>query len=633
MIKEIFAREKFQLPCWIPVFIAIGILISLKTNPLNNWLLFAIIILLIIAKLLNNTSIITIITTCVFSTLIGMLALQLRIQSVNSPKVHFTEQYCKIWGTIDNITPQEKGNRVILSKLFIARLTKEKTPYKIRLTVRTNLNNAKIGDRVKLAAILSKPMEPYIEGSYDFARDAYFKQIGAVGYSVSNFEILKSDQKSWKAKLNSLRNNIQIRVNDSIGSYYGSIATALMINEYSNINKNILKNLRDTGLAHILSVSGMHLSLAAAIFFFTSRFLINCFHPFALKVNSKKIAAFISLLGSFTYLLVSGMEVAAIRSFIMTSMVIIAIIIDRISNPMRAIAISACIILIFTPENIIHPSFQMSFAAVIALVACFELFTKLNFNFAEFNLLQKISFYLLSVCFTSLIAGFATAPFSLYHFNNSANYSILANLLAVPITSFWLMPLVIVTFILYPLHLEYIPLFLMKYGIMLMLKISAFIASIPHAVTSLAKINDSNLLIISFGMLWFCLFASKIRLFGIAIIFLAVILQNFVRRADIFIDPDSKTIAFVDNKNRLIFLQHPLKKFKKQLLMNALGTSESLYSQKNCQNDICILHKDNYQVKFNLSNLEIIINKDNQDYPININKGKTNLITLKSYGN
>lgn len=633
MIKEIFARENFQLPCWIPVFIAIGILISLRIAPLNNWLILAAIICLTLIRFLNHNIIFIVITTSIASILIGILSMQLRVANVDSPKIEATEQYYKIWGNIDNITPQEKGNRVILSKLFIARVAKEKTPYKIRLTVRTNLNGAKIGDRVKIVAILSKPMEPYLEDSYNFARDAYFKQIGAVGYSVSSFEVLKSDKKSWKAKLNSLRNNIQTRVNNSIGSYYGSIATALMINEYSNIDKDILKNLRYSGLAHILSVSGMHLSLAAAIFFFTSRFLINCFHPLALRVNSKKIAAFISLLGTLAYLLISGMEVAAIRSFIMTSMVIIAIIIDRTSSPMRAIAISACIILIMTPENIIHPSFQMSFAAVIALIACFELFTKLQFNFAEFNLLQKMSFYLLSVCFTSLIAGLATAPFSLYHFSNSANYSILANLLAVPITSFWLMPLVIATFILYPFHLEHISLFLMKYGIMLMLKIASFIANIPHSVTSIAKISDGNLLIIVFGMLWFCLFTSRIRLAGFAMIFLAIISQNFARKTDIFVDPTTKTIAFVDEKNRLIFLQNPLKKFKKQLLMNHLGTKQALYSQKNCQNEICILHKDNYQLKFNLSNLEIVINKDNINYPVKIIKDKTNLITLKSYGN
>ena len=159
-----------------------------------------------------------------------------------------------------------------------------------------------------------------------------------------------------------------------------------MLNEYNNIDKEVLKDLRATGLSHILSVSGMHLSLVVAIFFFSSRFFINCFEGLSLRTNCKKISALIALIGSLAYLLISGMEVAAVRSFIMTSMIIIAILIDRTSSPMRAIAFAASIILIINPENIIHPSFQMSFAAVLALIACFDFFKKINFNFAELNL-------------------------------------------------------------------------------------------------------------------------------------------------------------------------------------------------------------------------------------------------------
>jgi competence protein ComEC len=476
-----------------------------------------------------------------------------------------------------------------------------------------------------------------MKNSYNFARDAYFKEIGAVGYSVSEPRVTKTNVKSWQERLNNLRSNIQSRVNKHIGSFNGSIATALMLNEYNNIDKNTLKDLRATGLAHILSVSGMHLSLVAAIFFFSSRLIINLFPSIALRFHCKKAAALISLFGTLSYLLTSGMEVAAVRSFIMSSIIIIAIIIDRLSNPMRAIAFAASIILIFSPENIVHPSFQMSFAAVMALVACFEIFTKLKFDFSEFNLIQKILFYLLSLSFASLVAGLATTPFALYHFGQSANYSILANLLAVPITSFWLMPCVVLAFILYPLHLEYFPLHAMKYGIKLMLEIAHYVANLPHSVTNFIKMTDTSLLIITLGMIWFCIWRTNARLIGIPIILLGIFIQSLTARPDIFIDWQSKTIAITNSKKQLIFLSNPFSRFKKQLLMNQFGVETVLNypngksKQLHCNKNICLLHKNNYQVKFNLVTMNIEIIKGLNDYHKLIpEKIKTiELITLK----
>lgn len=596
--------------------IAIGILLGFNILPINPWILtFSISVLLIIRFYCPFFSV-KILLTSLALILIGILALEIRIRTIDSPIIPFDEKFSIIKGTVDNITPLDRGFRVILNNLKIKKLPKKQTPEKIRLMVRTKLNDAKIGDIVKVNAILSKPMQAYLPNSYDFARDAYFKEIGAVGYSVSELKIINKDKKSFMGKLNILRNNIQARFNSAIGSYNGSLATALMLNEYSNIDKNVLKDLRATGLAHILSVSGMHLSLVAAIFFFSSRFLLNCFEPLALRLHCKKIAAGISLIGSLAYLLISGMEVAAVRSFIMTSMIIFAIIIDRTSNPIRAIALAATIILLISPENIIHPSFQMSFAAVLALIACFEFFKKLQFDFSEFNIIQKFLFYILGSCFSSLVAGLATTPFALYHFSQSSNYSILANLLAVPITSFWLMPGVVLTFLLYPFHLEFLSLYPMEWGITLMLKISHYIAHLPYSVTTFAKITDLNILIIVFGMLWFCIWKTRMRFLGIAIIMLGILLQSFVTNPDIFIDWEKKNIAVLDKDNRLIFLTKQLPKFKKQLLMNQLGTSKALrYKPKiskglYCKDKECVWTRDNYRVRFDLEAMKVKINED-----------------------
>jgi competence protein ComEC len=631
LLSFFIKKEQTQLPCWVPVFLSIGILLSFRFPAVNFYLLVALIAFLfalnfLVAQLdlllLNKyRAIIHIILFAILSILIGILALEIRMDKSKAPIIPFDNKFVKIIAKIDNITALDNGYKILLSEL--KSLSTHDIPQKIRLTIRTNLRDAKIGDKVKLSAIISRPMPPYLPDSYDFARDAYFKKIGAVGYSVSDLYVIDNENKNFRDKLNTFRNNIQNRVNQVIGSKEGSIATALMINEYSNIDKSILKNLRATGLAHILSVSGMHLGLVTAIFFLTSRFILNFFSSIALRFDCKKISAFIALIGSFAYLLLSGMEVAAVRSFIMSSMIIIAILINRISTPMRAIAISATIILIVSPENIIHPSFQMSFAAVLALVACFEEMKKLKFDFNNFSYIEKILFYIFSLSCASLVAGFATAPFALYHFNQSSNYSILANLLAVPITSFLLMPCVVLTFLLMPFHLEIIALYPMKLGIKLIILLAQYIAELPYSVTHFVKISDSNLLIIVTGMLWLCIWRSNIRFIGIGLIIIGGLLQSLVVPASIFIDWSKKIIAVVDNKNQLVFLNKSLGSFKKQLLINQLGIdpgSVKIYKKNNyqysedlfCDISLCTLKKTGYRLLIDRQTMEMTIKIDSQ---------------------
>ena len=635
MLAKVLNREKHQLPCWIPVLISIGILLRFQIDQINLFYLIFLILLSFFIGYISSNVITKLILNSICAILIGILALQIRIEKVNSPVIPFNNKFVNIIGKIENITPLEHGYRLILSDIKIKKLNKENTPYKIRLTLKKDINQVTIGNIVKLNAIINKPMQAYLPDSYNFARDAYFKQIGAVGYIVSDLEIIETDKKSFLNYLNILRNNIQNRVIKSIGNFNGSIATALMLNEYNNIDKEILKDLRATGLSHILSVSGMHLSLVVAIFFFSSRFLINCFEGLALRINCKKISAFIALIGSLAYLLISGMEVAAVRSFIMTSMIIIAILIDRTSSPMRAIAFAASIILIINPENIIHPSFQMSFSAVLALIACFDFFRKINFNLRELNLLQKIFFYFASLSFASLVAGFATAPFALYHFSQFANYSILANLIAVPITSFLLMPCVILTFLFYPLHLEYLSLYVMNFGIKLLIDIAHYISNLPHSITAFTKISDINLLIISFGMMWFCIWISRIRFLGIIVIISGIISQSLTHKPDIFIDWDNGSIAAITSNNRIIYLSKPLSNFKNKLLMNRVGAESYLIYKENiakeiyCTKDICTFNKYNIQAKIHLKSSKIEIYKNGKISDIIQNGKNTSFIYLK----
>ena len=175
MLVGFLEKERMQLPCWIPVFIAVGILIGLKLQTINYLLLIPTIFIFLTIRFYSLQLWLRLILTSISCILIGLLAIQIRMKIIDAPIINFDEKFVWLKARIDNITPLEHGYKLLLSNLDIKKIPKKETPKKIRLTVRTSLNNAKIGDYVLLNAILSKPMQPYLEDSYDFARDAYFK--------------------------------------------------------------------------------------------------------------------------------------------------------------------------------------------------------------------------------------------------------------------------------------------------------------------------------------------------------------------------------------------------------------------------------------------------------------------------
>ena len=142
-------------------------------------------------------------------------------------------------------------------------------------------------------------------------------------------KVIKSQSGYFYDKLQNIRGIIYKELIRVLGTDQGNFVAAILIGETKAINKHTADNMRNSGIAHILSVSGLHLSLVAMIFFISSRFLLNCSNYLSYKINIKVAAGIISIIGSFGYLLLSGANIAATRAFIMTFFVILAIIIER----------------------------------------------------------------------------------------------------------------------------------------------------------------------------------------------------------------------------------------------------------------------------------------------------------------
>jgi competence protein ComEC len=362
----------------------------------------------------------------------------------------------------------------------------------------------RIGDRVRLRASVGPPSPPSVPGTYDFQRDAFFDRIGGVGFA---YEVQIDDAGprgppgDW---LSRLRQSINRRILAALPGEEGPVAVALMTGDQSGIAKDVLQAMRDSGLAHLLSISGLHMAIVAGVVFFGLRSLLALVPGLALYHPIKKWAAVAAIAATFAYLMLSGDSVPPQRSFVMTSLVLLAVLFDRSALSMRLIAWAAMVVLLTTPDALTGPSFQMSFAAVVALIAAYETAWVRRWSRGEGGRLSRLGHHVGGLALTSLIATAATAPYAIYHFNRMSDYGLVANLLAVPLTSFWVMPWAVGAFLLMPLGMEWLALTPMGWGIDGILAIARSVAAWPGAVTLVPAMPLAGLGLITFGGLWLC---------------------------------------------------------------------------------------------------------------------------------
>lgn len=609
-IKELLTKthlalleEREALFSWLIVSFCFGILFyfALDQEP-DLLLMFFLSITLISLNLYYRNSILYLV---IFFTL-GVGCATYRTYHVKSPMLNETLQNVSVSGRITHLIPTLKGQQLTLERLYISPRPTI-LPTKIKIAVNTPHQQFAIGDVVRMKAILKPPSQPLVPRGYDFARQHFYERIGATGFSLSKVYVLKKNQNILQNYIANLRLQFSQRIKQALPDYTGPIAASLIIGEQSAIDKQILLNMRNSGLSHILSVSGLHLSLVSIICFFCTRLLLSLSPYIAQKYDTKKIAAYISLIATLFYLLISGMQIAAIRSYIMVLCVIVAILFDRQEYAVRSVCVAAFIMLIITPEAIMHPSFQMSFFAVIALVSGYELYLSKIFYDQEHDLFSKIKRYLIGSIAATFIAGLATAPFAIYYFNQYSNYSMLANLAVAPITSFILMPAVVITCLLYPFGLEKIALKLMALGIKYMVFIANWVSHLPNSTIMLANMNNTTLFAFAIGILWLSLWQSKLRLLGFAPILYSCLELFNTSSATLMIDQHSHTI-FIRSKDHNLVKTHSNKKTSQFITdyFNAKMQTRRIYSidekryqeEFDCQNNLCNITKGQCKISF-----------------------------------
>jgi len=465
-----------------------------------------------------------------------------RVLSLATPTLAQELRPTNITGTVENVHLYEDGkirltlrDTVIMGteplKLVNVRVNKfDEMPYK--------------GDKVKLRAGLMPPPGPSMPGDYDYARQVWFQGLSAVGYAVSTLEITEKND-DISAGISQMRQRMAERIKAQIPGEAGTLAAALVTGIRGGMPDALAEAMRNAGLAHLLAISGLHMGLLCGVVFFMARLALSLSPKLSLNYPIKKWAAIIASVAGLGYLFISGASIPTIRAFIMVIIVFLGVLTDRKAISLRLVAIAAIYILVTSPEALIGVSFQMSFAAVVALVIVFERFGNdfMNKFRGDSGFRQKIVYFLIGSLFTSLIAEVAIAPFALYHFNKIVLFGLLANLIAMPVMGSWVMPWIVVTLVLMPFGLEKIALIPMSWGLEVIMATAYWVSELPGATLEIPAIDARALILLVIGALWLGIWRLKWRFAGIPVMMVGIVLGATYVRPDILIDNSGKTIG------------------------------------------------------------------------------------------
>ncbi len=488
----------------------------------------------------------------------GFLAGKIRSDRVAAPVVPAGQRARAVEGwVVDVVTPGTSGPRLLIAPVAVQGLAPDETPVRVRVTLRGD-RLPRPGEPVRLLAILGPPPPPASPGAYDFARDAWFHRVGGVGFSLGEPEpaLLPAPPRSLRATMavNAVRWRLAERIVARMGPDSGGIGAAMVTGHEAWVTPEQTEAMRVSGLAHILSISGLHMAIVGGFVFAAVRLLVALWPWLALRVPGKKVAAGAGLLAIGAYLVISGAPPPAERAAITAGMVFLAVLVDRQAISLRTLALAALAILLLQPETAAAPGFQMSFAATAALVALAEAWPRAVKEIDApwwIRAPQATAVWLGAAIAASFVAGLATGPFAMHHFNRVASYGLIANLLVAPLSSFVIMPFLAVGAALEPLGLGGPFLAVAGWGVEAMLAVGKGAAVQPGAQVTVASAPGVALPVAFLGVMLLCLWKGRLRWLG-APLAAAVLLWPRPPAPDLWIAADGAAVAVREGREAVL---------------------------------------------------------------------------------
>ena len=516
-----------------------------------------------------------IIVSLLAAVLLGFGLAKLRETQVATP-VLSQPLVAHLTARIVSIEPRQRGARLVLDEVRSGAFAPGETPRRVRVTI-SNGADFRPGAWLSLTARLDTPSAPVAPGASDFGRWLYFQSVGATGFSYGRARAIAPAYEPgiWdriSQSVEDLRVRMTARIHAGLPGSAGGIAASLITGTRGAISDEDGAALRDAGLAHALSISGLHMALVGGGIFWLVRALLAAIPTLVLRYPVKKWAAVAALLVSAFYLAISGAAPPAVRAFVMLATMMTAVLLDRPALTMRSLALAAVIILLVRPEAITDAGFQMSFAAVTALIAVMEWEQRRERLYPR----GPVYRYLHGIVVTSLAASLATAPFALFYFERAAHYAVLGNLIATPVIGFWIMPAAAFSVLLMPFGLEHWPLEILGHGIGVMVLIGRWVSGLPGAVSLVSAMPMSALVLISLGGLWLAIWRTGWRWWGFGPMLAGVILAFVAPKPDMLVAPDAATIVVRGEDGLLHFLRKPRNNFVARQWLQRDGDSRDV---------------------------------------------------------
>jgi competence protein ComEC len=519
------------------------------------------------------------------------------------------ESTVRIVGTVVARERDDRGRyRYMIDVAATDRPVLSRPPERVRILAASRHRPIAPGEVYSGLVRLRPPSGPAYPGSYDFAYQPFFDGVGAFGFDlgapdekpdVTGLDHAPGIVGRVRTELALVRLAVTERIQDTIGGPAGAIAAALITGERAAIPDDAVEWLRSTGLAHVLSISGLHMAIVAGFALLLVRSLLALVAPIALRLPTKKIAAVAALAVATFYLGISGANVATQRAYVMLAVMLVAILFDRPALTLRNLSIAAIVVVVLRPHAVMTASFQMSFAATAALIGGYATWNAWRRGRGaaakprKGGVARPVLFALAAIFATSLFAGTATAPYSAYHFHRVALLGFVANLLTMPIFSFWIMPLALIGGLLMPLGLDGWIFHLMGAGISLVLEIARMVHErLPDRGVGL--MTGEGLLLLTAAILAGSFFTSGFKWLAVPLAGLGLALApDRAPLPELLVFEDGKEVATLSAEGELAFLRKRPNDFVAQQWERAFmpgispGSSERVYLPADCVDGFC----------------------------------------------
>ena len=624
-LQNYFSNERDNYILWLPIFFIVGIIGQFYFKYFDYKILIGFIISILYYFINKQYYYVKIINIIIIFILFGYIRTHYFIKHHTHNTINYPLGFVKIYGKIEteiiNKTFTGEYSKEIIVKVDkIKQIKNDKIinniPTKLKIRLK-NVNTKVYLSDVVLTATIFPLQEKYFQSDFNFKAYMSFQGIGGIGYKGDIIFNKNTEEKlSLKQKIDTLRNNISQRIIKSRDSQSTGIIAVLLTGQKNLADKQAMEYMNYSGLAHLLSISGLHMMTLIGLSIIIIKWLLLRTEYFALNYNIFKISAIISLIINFLYLLLSGSSISAIRAYIMSVILLISIIIGRFNTSLRSVMFVMLIILFIKPYSIFDVGFQMSFMAVIGLISIIEYYYSYKYN-KDQTLTNKhfsgnISQYFILGFITSLVAECATTPFSIYNFNNYSFYNIFANSFLTPLVSFIVLPLGLISMFLYIFNLEWITIIPASYVMDVVLYVSKLITEIPKSVMFVRSPNVFSMFLMIFGFLWFCLWKEKWRHFGIVLYLVGLLILPFQKELDVVIDHTDKMIILIDNKELYVYSPN---KYKMKKILRKFGKTKYININTNikqCNKNYCttVINKKNIII-FIKNNKLITIDKNN----------------------